>query len=68
MADTNTQEPSWKRFADHEGPDEEDRTNALRRRRMAEGHGGNEFESMMSNTHRKEGTPRGWKHNRKLRV
>ena len=38
MADNDGQ-PSWKRFENHEGTSEDDRTEALRRQRVLEGHG-----------------------------
>jgi len=42
MSDTGvSKEPSWKRFENFEGPEEEVRTQALRAKRAREGHGGN---------------------------
>ena len=36
---TQENEPSWKRFENHAGPDEDMRTRALRAMRIEQGHG-----------------------------
>lgn len=46
MPTRDSTEPSWKRFENFEGPDEEVRTRALRAMRAKEGHGGNEFANL----------------------
>jgi hypothetical protein len=46
MSNTNISQPSWKKFENFEGPDEDVRTRALRARRAKEGHGGNTFEGV----------------------
>ena len=56
-------QPSWKRFADHEGPTEDQRTKALRDHRIARGGFGGQFGDDLH-----QGTPRKTKFGRATRI